>query len=200
MLPFPRRLAEASLLAILITILYFKAGEHGVPVRAPPQVPVDLRIPLVMGTIWLYLPGYVGCFLLCVAALEDRRAFRSALVAFLAVAVVATGTFVTWPVPSPPRAPVPTGTATFALLGWLYAHDPPANAFPSLHVANAGMCAAITASTHPRWRWTAWTLAIAVIVSTLTLRQHWVADVVGGAALGAVGVMLWRGLARPPTP
>ena len=156
--------------------------------------------PFLVATIWLYLPGYVGCFLLCVTALTDRRAFRSALLAFLVVGVVASSVFVAWPTPSPPRGPVPSGTMTFALLGWLYAHDPPANAFPSLHVANAGMCAAITARVRPRWRWAAWSLAIGVIVSTLTLRQHWLADVAGGVALGVAGMSLWRVLwERTPT-
>ena len=66
--------------------------------------------------------------------------------------------------------------------------DTPASCFPSLHVALAFACSFAIRQPRPRlWRvFFAWSVAIAV--STLTTKQHYVVDVIGGVLLSVVCV------------
>lgn len=75
----------------------------------------------------------------------------------------------------------------------LYAGDGPGNTFPSIHVATAVVVTASLVRSGGR----AWVLLGAVVaLSTLTTKQHFVADVLGGAAVGAVALGVARRAGR----
>jgi membrane-associated phospholipid phosphatase len=76
----------------------------------------------------------------------------------------------------------------------LQAQDPATNTFPSLHVANSLLCtAALHRAGHPAWRGVA-VLAACIAVSVLLVKQHWIADVLGGAVLAGAGTAVLRAL------
>jgi membrane-associated phospholipid phosphatase len=75
------------------------------------------------------------------------------------------------------------------LVRYVYASDQPYNDFPSLHTAGSALCAIA----YFRWRrlygLLALPLVLAIIVSTVLIRQHYLADVAGGLILA--GVAYW---------
>ena len=69
---------------------------------------------------------------------------------------------------------------------WLF--DVPTNCFPSLHVA----LATIAAFFWPRQRRMATIWAAGIALSTLTTKQHYAIDVVGGLIVSAVAIIACR--------
>jgi membrane-associated phospholipid phosphatase len=188
------RFAAACALAAAVLSTYAWIGVHGPARLPPPSTGLDGAIPLLPVTSWLYLPGYVLAFVAAVALVPTRREFRAAIEAFVLVSTLAFFSFVFYPVASPPRPLLPgeLGGLSGWMMRWLYGLDPEANSFPSLHVSNAVICGGVVAAKEPRLRGPAWALAVAIALSTLTTRQHWIADVVSGAVLGLLGIATWE--------
>ena len=131
---------------------------------------------------------------------------RSALVLTTAGANVV---FWTWPV-APPRFAVAGMTDVLSRYRILGAGDPRGPdsmvnlyaAMPSLHVAWAVWCAvAVAIAARSRWRYLAWLYPTATTLVVLASANHFVLDVVGGAAITALGLLATRGTTvRPHTP
>lgn len=64
-----------------------------------------------------------------------------------------------------------------------YKEDLPVNCFPSLHAANSTLFAYWMSKAKPRFKILFWAIAISVIISTLFVRQHVMADEVYGFLL-----------------
>lgn len=100
----------------------------------------------------------------------------------LAVQLIAAFVYVTHDtyVPRPGTA---GGGAFMRLASLVYRHDRPFCAFPSLHVAYSLLCGYWTAVLFPALMPAAFILTGSIVLSTVFLKQHVVADVVGGIAL-----------------
>ena len=149
--------------------------------------PLDRVIPFWPWTVWCYLPFYAGIFVMGMAGFRSRRLFYRALVGVMAtVAVGALGHLLVAaeyprPVVAPPWADVST-----AFLGWVQRVDPPGNVFPSLHVAQTTAIALVLREDRPRLGLVAMVMAALLALSTLTTKQHFLADVVSGFAIAFV--------------
>ncbi|MFZ5482285.1 MAG: phosphatase PAP2 family protein [Myxococcota bacterium] len=193
-----RRFAEAVAVALAVSVVYFGTGTRMMPSAEPFVLPVDRWVPFVPETVWMYMPGYAACFLVTLWVVRDAESFRAALAAFGLLTVLAVPFFTLLPVAGPrPPAPV-DATLSAQFVRWLYANDPNVNTFPSLHVANATLCAVITSHVDRRWGAVVWALAAGICVSVLTLKQHWAADVPAGWALATAGVAAWRSRSLVP--
>lgn len=181
-------------MAVVVAVAYMHAGGQPVQHRLAVSTPLDALIPLVPATAWFYLPGYAALFVLAVLALERVRDFHAALLVVAGSTLVAVAAFVGLGVPVPHRPPVTDAGLSEAMVRWLYTVDPAANAFPSLHVTNSVICAGIVRRLWPRMGPLVLALAVGVTLSTLTLRQHWLADVVAGGMLGSLGLAAWERL------
>jgi membrane-associated phospholipid phosphatase len=191
-LPLSRRVVEALPVSTAAAGLYFATGHRLAPAHAPWAHALDDRIPYLPASIWVYMPAYVGSFLLAIWVLRDARQLRAAFFAVLMLAVLVLPFHVLTPIACP-RPDLPGGTGLTALaVRWLYAADPRINTFPSMHVANATLCAAMVTHANRRWGLLAWALAIGVWISVLTLKQHWFVDVPGGLGFAAIGYLAWR--------
>jgi membrane-associated phospholipid phosphatase len=78
----------------------------------------------------------------------------------------------------------------------LYSHDSPTNVFPSIHVFNSlAIHTAIARSRmldQDRWiKWASFVLTVAIIASTLFLKQHSVLDVIGGIVLAIITYLIF---------
>jgi membrane-associated phospholipid phosphatase len=198
-LPLARRVAEAVVLGCITTVIYFGVGERMLPSPVPLAHAIDGEIPFVPATVWIYLPGYLGTFLITLWAVRDARQYRATLTAVGMLTLLALPFFAMFPVAAP-RPPIPADVSlTAEMVRWLYTHDPNGNTFPSLHVANATLCAIVTTAANRRWGVLTWLLAAGVWVSVLTLKQHWVIDVPAGWALAAVGAATWRAQLLAPS-
>lgn len=75
------------------------------------------------------------------------------------------------------------------LLRLVYAHDQPYNDFPSLHTADSTLAAIAYFRWKPRYGFIALPLVIAIIAATVLIKQHYLADVLGGLLLA--GLSYW---------
>ncbi|MGI6007789.1 MAG: phosphatase PAP2 family protein [Ruminococcus sp.] len=83
------------------------------------------------------------------------------------------------------------GNITTDVVILLYHHDSPTNVFPSIHVFNSlAVHTAISKSRmldqDPWIKWASLILTLAIIASTLFLKQHSILDVIGGAVLALI--------------
>lgn len=151
------------------------------PAAAPAWDPVR-HFLVVPAFVWPYLSAFVLPFL-AAAAFRDRAAFRRFAVLLAAVIAASAAAFLLVPLVLL-RPPLEAGGLSVRVLAWLRSVDAPVNLFPSLHVSLAFLFAAAAGRERPRLRpgLVAW--AALVAVSALLIRQHYLVDVIGGAALG----------------
>ncbi|HVY40304.1 MAG TPA: phosphatase PAP2 family protein [Polyangia bacterium] len=149
---------------------------------------LDDAIPFWPWTAWCYLPFYAGTFLIAVGGFRRRVLFnRSAAAVILVMLIGALGhLFVGAEYPRPVLMP-PYPNLSYAFMAWVQHVDPPGNVFPSLHVAHTTMLALLLIRDRPRLGRVALVMATMLAASTLTTKQHFLADVVAGYVLALLG-------------
>ena len=139
--------------------------------------PLDGLVPWVPLSLAAYLS--LGPFTLLAAWSAGAASFSRLLRAALVAMAVAYALFLAVPLAMAP-GPLPEDAAGRALFTALQRADRGYNALPSLHVAYVGVVLACRS-----WPWWVWAWGAAIAISTLTTRQHVLADVLGGALLAA---------------
>src|ERR1700676_2099574 len=183
-------IASLSLIpAILGTNLIYELLNHG-PYRIFLETPLDSALPLapIFAIPYVSLIPYIGVSLLAFLFIRVR-VYRSAAITMIIVWFVSYACF--FFLQSYVARPNIAGTDPFsAMVRGVYAIDRPYNDFPSLHTSlstiiamhwwridrRAGIAAA------------AWTGLI--VMSTVLIKQHYLADLAGGLALGVTGSWL----------
>ena len=168
--------------AILGTNLIYEQLNHG-PSRIFLQTPLDRALPVVpiFAIPYVSLIPYIGVSLLVFLFLRVR-VYRSAAITMIVVWFISYACY--FFLQSYIARPNISGTDPFSgLIRSIYANDQPYNDFPSLHTSlstiiaihwwridrRLGIAAAI---------WTA-----LIVASTVLVKQHYLADVIGGLAL-----------------
>lgn len=180
--PVSRRSVALSLVAgyLAFAATYVPINHWSIGRRAHSlYLPGEDQLPFVPAFEYLYALTYVMPWLLLVGV-RHRQEYRRVSTAFLIILTVAYATYALFPVFL--ERPVFTARSLAERLLALEYMDPSYNHFPSLHVAitwlvylacrerlvQAGLFLALT---------------LAISASTLFVKQHYVADVVSGAAL-----------------
>lgn len=149
---------------------------------------LDRRVPLRPRWIWAYLLYYPLCCapLLFPGLMDVDGNYLRAAAGFCIQFFTAWGVFYFYPTRITRIAVEGDSPSERALRG-LYAVDRGLNIFPSLHVANAVYVACL-ASRFLSVEWSLLFLAAAILVSasTVLIKQHYLADIPAGAALGAL--------------
>ena len=152
-----------------------------------PLTAADRLIPFWPWTGWIYASVY-AFLAIAFVGMRDLAVASRFLYACLFAQLVAAAVFVAFPTVYPRELfPLPYGAAAndAALVGFWRSLDTPANCFPSLHVSTCVLClAACEAGPLRRFRHVAGVVAVLLVASTLTFKQHFVVDLVGGVALG----------------
>jgi hypothetical protein len=196
----------AGLITVLLAAALYMLPNRMTAVAAVqlPLTGLDRAVPFWPWTGWVYA-GVYALLLVAFFGLRDLVAASRFLYACLFTQAVAAACFVAYPTVYPRELfPVLSGTNPGAALlaGFLRTLDAPANCFPSLHVSTCVLClAAFASSPLRRYLPLAGAASVLLIVSTLTFKQHYVADLVGGAALGLAGYGLffrWQGIVLVP--
>jgi membrane-associated phospholipid phosphatase len=176
-------------LAAIQSAVYFGVG-HAHLSRSTEllRTRIDDAIPFWPWTAWCYLPFYAGTFLIAVGGFRRRVLFNGAASAVVLVMLLgALGhLFVGAEYPRPVLLP-PYPNLSYAFMAWVQHVDPPGNVFPSLHVAHTTMLALLLIRDRPRLGRLALLMATLLAASTLTTKQHFLADVAGGYALAFLG-------------
>jgi membrane-associated phospholipid phosphatase len=155
---------------------------------------IDAWVPFLGWTIWVYLSEYPLMVLAIWLGTDDRERSRL-FYSFILVAVIGLVIFILWPTAVTRESPGSDGV-TGLLWRWLYSVDTPANALPSLHVANTCLAAACLQRCGGAWRITAPIWAALIVLSTLTTKQHYAIDIAGGLALAAGSYVVVRACVR----
>jgi membrane-associated phospholipid phosphatase len=179
-----------SLVYAYVVVLYVLSNhqnwfEH----HTLPLTGLDTGIPFLPWTGWAYIMVYF--FPLFSATMMERpRDIRAAIVGFIFVTTLSFGIFLMYPTVYPrPALAAPVGFWETFLNGPLLLVrmvDTPANSFPSLHVAMAFLAAFFIRRQKKIFGTVSILTAILIALSTLTTKQHYVWDVVGGYALARI--------------
>jgi membrane-associated phospholipid phosphatase len=158
---------------------------------------LDDAIPFWPWTAWCYLPFYAGVFIIAIAGFRRRALFNRALLSV--VIVMSLGAlghiFVGAEYPRPVLHP-PYANFSASFMALVQRIDPPGNVFPSLHVAHTTMLSLLLIKDRPRLGLVALVMATALALSTLTTKQHFLADVISGYLLAFLG--RWIALRKLP--
>jgi membrane-associated phospholipid phosphatase len=189
--PRPFRLGRYFVIMLLcyaVWVLLYYASAWAGELRGPafdPRLPIDDVYPIIPETFVVYLLAYVivpGLFLIRRSPAFLNLAFTS----FIAMNLAAFALFVLFPAQGPERDFAADGGG--GIIALVHAVDTRFNAFPSLHVANPWLIAFLAI------RERSWSLpsiafagiAVAISLSTLLIRQHYLLDVIGGFALAVL--------------
>jgi len=174
---------------------YFAAGYFGVGLNADPgrargiETALDASIPFIAGSVWIYLGLFPTAFL-PLFVVRCRRLFRLTILAYVLAITASLLVFVAFPVTST-HLRVDAGALDLSRFApWavalLYRLDPPYNLFPSLHLSIALLAALSAWKASRAVGAAALAIVLPIAVSICTVKQHFVLDAAGGAALAFV--------------
>ena len=152
-----------------------------------PALPIDDYIPFIPGFIYIYVGCYVHWFVNYIMSAHsgERHFFRFYKAAMLCYALL-TIIYIVFPTTiDRPNLDGIDGLTGF-LCNAIYSADTPVNLFPSLHcIASWFSWIAIRGKKNiPLWyRVFSFVLGILVCVSTVTVKQHFFIDIIGGIAI-----------------
>lgn len=156
----------------------------------PPMWAPDRFIPFIGWTVWIYHTQFIF-LLLSVRALKTRKSITFTLYSMGLASAISFFVFFFYPT-TLPRPLIETKGLTGQAFQFLYSIDAASNCFPSLHVALACLAAAGIAKERAGWGVFAIVWAGLICLSTMTTKQHYFADVIGGVCVAVV----CRALAR----
>jgi membrane-associated phospholipid phosphatase len=196
---------ERALLTLLL-LSFFAGGYFAVAfasgsarARALPLA-LDGRIPFVPESVCVYVLVYSAA-LSPLFLVRCRRLFRRTALAFALAIALALPWFLLWPVTSVGLRPPFEMLDPSRFVEWgvmlLYTWDPPVNLFPSLHVALAALAGLAAWKAQPTAGAVALPTVLMISVSVCTVKQHFVVDVLAGAALA---LALYAAVLRPYRP
>jgi membrane-associated phospholipid phosphatase len=189
--------------AVLQSLVYFGIGHtHLSRSTEILRTRLDDVIPFWPWTSWCYLPFYAAIFLIAVAGLRRKQLFNRAVLAVIIVmSLGALGHLFVGAEYPRPVLHAPFATVSDAFMGWVQTVDPPGNVFPSLHVAHTTMLALILREDRRRLGNVTLIMATLLALSTLTTKQHFIADVIAGYLLAFLGraFAVWKVPRLAPT-
>ena len=142
----------------------------------------------------IFIFGYLAVYLSVVTAylvIDDMEEWMRTVRSFLIATTIAYILFLAFPVKMEMRPELTAGGGISEWATRLYfAIDLPYNCFPSLHVTYPVLATLIVWRTKPVMRWIFLAMATTVAISVILVKQHYIADVVAGAANAAAGLYL----------
>jgi membrane-associated phospholipid phosphatase len=176
----------------LFFVMYFYILHH--PFFTPrlvPVSPIDLWMPLIPWSAWIYFSLWVY---ICMpqALMVNRRIMLCYLSGAVMLSMVGLGLFFFFPTAVPAWD---IDWSHYPLLAFLKSADSAGNACPSLHVSFATFsgCWIVWMIRRlrlpPIWGLLSILWGLAIIVSTMTTKQHLLIDVIFGFLLG--GLIFW---------
>jgi membrane-associated phospholipid phosphatase len=147
-----------------------------------PLTPLDLTLPFVPSLLPLYV-AYIPFYWWTGVRAEDNATFNRFFYATHLQLILCGFVWVLSPVTMPREMFYQAASYNWADTFWRW-FDAPNNCLPSLHAANCLLF--IRFNWHRSHRWLSTAIAIAIIASTVLVKQHYVADVVAGAIVYAL--------------
>jgi membrane-associated phospholipid phosphatase len=149
--------------------------------------------------VWVYSGLYYPMIVLAALSLPTWQAYAHAVGGFLALLAVQVAFFLFLPVEIPGhwrtqwRGPW-EGTRSQRFLDLVWSFDKLRNGMPSMHVSVATMVDLTIWAHWPVMGAIGAAFPVLIAISALRTKQHYVVDVVPGAALGAAVFWIWHGV------
>jgi membrane-associated phospholipid phosphatase len=162
---------------------YFWCQRH--PLASPRELRLGLdeRIPYRPHWVWVYSFLYYPAILYLNWIAESPGEFTRIAASFILLLLLQMAFFIAFPVATPPswREMNAQQSLSERFLAYVQRVDAPSNCFPSMHVSVATLTALYV---YPQLG--AWALVFPALiaVSALFTKQHYLADIPAGAALG----------------
>ena len=172
-----------------VWILYFATNRQNVvPAHLLPLTVVDSGLPFLPWTGWIYSTVFIMPLVACFAVESDADV-RVLVLSFAGMTTLDTLVFLAYPTayPRPGMGSLSLAAAPLALVRFF---DTPKNCFPSQHVAAAFLTALHVQRLSPSWGSACLALALAISLSTLTTKQHYLWDVIAGALVAVAAYRL----------
>lgn len=160
-----------------------------------PAIELDDQIPLVPSFVLIYFGSYVY-WVLGILVVGNRGA--APLYELLTGALLAYGVCILFFVFLPTtivRPEILESGVWNAMMQVLYRMDTPENLFPSMHCLNSWLIfiAVRGKKEYPKWMQIGFGLfSLLVFASTVFVKQHYLADIVGGVVLAELGMIIVR--------
>lgn len=192
--PLPSDGREKALLVGLLSLWTF-GGYYLIGLTYDPSQASSLRTPLddAIPFLPVFMYAYEGVYtalLYPVFVVRCQRLFRRVAWAYFWVATVSLVIWAVFPVAATDLRPDVTHLDLSVFHCWglrvNYALDPPLNLFPSLHVAIATLAALVGYKARPLYGAFGAVGAVLITLSTVFVKQHFVADGVAGIVLAVL--------------
>ncbi|MEZ4267536.1 MAG: phosphatase PAP2 family protein [Myxococcota bacterium] len=186
-------LAAAGILALC----YFNASKAGVGRSIDLMSEFDASVPFLPWTWWIYFPGYLGGLVLAMVSFRNLNTYYRTLGAVLAAQAFCAVIFLMFPSDFPRPTDAGAGLTGDAIR-WFWTVDPPNNTFPSTHVAVSVIAAIGMWRDGNRARIVSAVMALGVIITVHTTKQHYLVDTLGGIVVALLACRVF--LPSPPPP
>ena len=155
-----------------------------------PMTPLDQAVPFLPELLPLYV-AYIPFFWWTGARSEDDETATRFFYATHVQLLICASIWLLFPVTMPREMFYGASSHNWADTFWRW-FDAPNNCLPSLHAANGLMFIRFNWNRQARWIHTF--VALAIIASTVIVKQHYVVDLFAGAAVYAVAATFLRRL------
>lgn len=179
------RIAIFTALGVLFIVPYLLNNRWGYfPSREFKLTSFEKNLPFWDWTAWIYASDYVFPF---VVGYQLRIGLNLSRVCFgfLLMSIVTNLTFFLYPVHYPRELYPLTENSSF-LLYLIRELDSPVNCFPSAHVAIVWVTLLAIRREKPEQFFRFFIWAILICISTLTTKQHYLVDILGGIFVGYI--------------
>lgn len=183
-------LAVYILMCIFLIIgvyqFYFFTQNHGKRQPKSLETFLDKKFHLKPKWTWIYSGLYYPVIILIIFSVDDMRAFNYTAMSYFILLFMQMAFFYFYPVATPAswRENIQGDRYSVWLLKLVHRFDKSSNCFPSMHVSVATLTALHLMNNTPSLG--TWPILFPVLIalSALYTKQHYVADLLPGAALG----------------
>jgi membrane-associated phospholipid phosphatase len=195
LIPANKKIKYLSVGALFFFIFYLSAASWGLPRAYLIGFNwMDQQIPFLPWTIWFYISQYLILPFSFIWVQEEEN-FSHMYYSMLAAIFFSCSIFFFYPTRI--LRPETLDSSIVDTVRWLlYKVDAPTNCFPSLHVAFACLSSIYVMREHKFIGVISWIWSILIIISTMTLKQHYVIDVIGGIIVAFVSYLLTLALIK----
>lgn len=194
---FSKKINITILLFFLFILTYLTTNHFAL--WGPWQLPlsnIEKQIPFLPWTVCIYLSTYL-LIILAILAIPSKF-IQQALIGMIGIIIIQSLFFVIIPTYYP-RPPFPTDISliNYYLYKFLVIFDTPQNCFPSQHVSLTAFLSIFIFLKNKKIGSLFLFWSLLIIISTLTLKQHYLWDVIGGliVAIAMISISLrqtWR--------
>ena len=185
----------ASALALNLMVFYGARLINGDMEHHDLSIALDHQVPLMPWTVFIYLGAFLFWIVnYCICIKYDKYNGRSFIIAHYIGEAVCFICFLVLPT-ALPRPEITGHTFADFAMRVTYMCDQPNNLFPSIHCMVSWFCwIGVRGNEHvPKWyQYFSLIFAIAICISTVTVKQHVIVDTFSGVLLAEVSYLISR--------